>query len=198
LGFASNQSIRAHGAIILEKESFNCQITSRQTISVYGPMVGGLAMAFTEISCRVAGNDLGTKTEIEAGMDYILHENKLLLDEKMKELTAHLGKVTQKLTKFREAYRIRKRFSSSEAKLMLELRDMQEKIQARLPELEKRKQSVIEQIKAGYERDGICVKVEKKVNPGVVIKVGPEVFRVQEEMSGPKIFLFKEGRIKVL
>ena len=198
MGFCSNQSIRAHGAIILEKESFNCQITSRKSIAVYGPLVGGMAMAFTEIACRVAGNDLGTKTEIEAGMDYILHENKLLLDEKLKELTAHLGKVTQKLTKFREAYRIRKRFSSAEAKMMLELRDMQEKIQARLPELEARKQSVIEQIKAGYEREGISVKVEKKVNPGVVIKVGPEVFRVQEEMSGPKLFLYKEGRIKVL
>lgn len=198
MGFASNQSIRAHGAVNLEKESFNCQIASRRSISVYGPLVGGMAMAFTEVTCRVAGNDLGTKTEIEAGMDYILHENRQLLDEKLKELTAHLGKVTLRLTRFREAYRTRKRFSSGEAKLMLELRDMQEKIQVRLPELEKRKQSVIEQIKAGYDRDGICVKVEKKVNPGVVIKVGPEVLRIQEEMSGPKVFLFKEGRIKVI
>ena len=40
--------------------------------------------------------------------------------------------------------------------------------------------------------------VEVPVNPGVVIKVGPEVFRVQEEMAGPKLFLFKEGRIKVV
>ena len=198
LGFSSNQTLRGHGAIILEKESFNCQIYSRKSISVYGPLVGGMAMALSEISCRVAGNDLGTKTELEAGMDYILHENKLLLDEKLKELTAHLQKVTSKLTRFREAYRTRKRFSSSEAKMMLELRDMQEKIQSRLPELEKRKVDIIEQIKAGYERDGLCVKVEKKVNPGVVIKVGPEIFRVQEEMSGPKLFLFKEGRIKVL
>ncbi len=198
LGFSSNQTIRGHGAVILEKESFNCQIYSRKSISVYGPLVGGMAMALTEISCRVAGNDLGTKTELEAGMDYILHENKALLDEKLKELTAHLGKVSLKLTRFREAYRTRKRFTSGEAKMMLELRDMQEKIQARLPELEKRKQDIIEQIKAGYEREGLCVKVEKKVNPGVVIKVGPEVFRVQEEMSGPKLFLFKEGRIKVL
>jgi uncharacterized protein (DUF342 family) len=198
LGFSSNQVIRAHGAILLEKESFNCQIWSRKSISVFGPLVGGLAMAFTEIGCRVAGNDLGTKTEIEAGMDYILHENKALLDEKLKELTGHLAKVTQKISRFREAYRTRKRFSSAEAKLMLELRDMQEKIQARLPELEKRKQAIVEQIRQGYERDGICVKVEKKVNPGVVIKVGPEVFRVQEEMAGPKLFLFKEGRIKVV
>jgi len=64
--------------------------------------------------------------------------------------------------------------------------------------LEKRKQGILEQIRLGYAREGICVKVDKKVNPGVVIKVGPEVFRVQEEMAGPKIFLFKEGRIKIL
>ena len=198
VGFASNQTIRAHGSIVLEKESFNCQLWSRKSVSVYGPLVGGLAMASIEIDCRVAGNDLGTKTEIEAGMDYVLHENKALLEEKIKELTAHLAKVTQKLSRFREAYRMRKRFSSSEAKMMLELRDMQEKIQARLPELEKRKQEVMERIRRGYGQEGICVKVEKKVNPGVVIKVGPEIFRVQEEMAGPKIFLFKEGRIKVL
>lgn len=198
IGFASNQSIRAHGSILLEKESFNCQIWSRKAIAVYGPLVGGLAMACGEIACRVAGNDMGTKTEIEAGMDYVLHENKALLDEKIKELTGHLAKLTQKLARFREAYRQRKRLSSAEAKLMLELRDMQEKIQARLPELEKRKQDVVERIRQGYLVPGICVKVEKKVNPGVVIKVGPEVFRVQEEMAGPKIFLFKEGRIKIL
>jgi uncharacterized protein (DUF342 family) len=198
LGFASNQTIRAHGDVILEKESFNCQIHSRKTISVYGPLVGGLAMALREINCRVAGNDLGTKTELEAGMDYILHENKLLLEDKLKELTLHLGKITQKLTRFRELYRTRKRFSASEAKLMLELRDMQEKIQARLPEMEKRKVEIIEQIRQNYQLPGLCVKVEKKVNPGVVIRVGSDVFRVQEEMSGPKVFMFTQGRIKVL
>jgi uncharacterized protein (DUF342 family) len=110
----------------------------------------------------------------------------------------HLGKINQKLTRFREVYRTRKRFTSSEAKLMLELRDMQEKIQLRLPELEKRKLDIVERIRQGYLRDGLCVKVEKKVNPGVVIKVGPEVFRVQEEMAGPKVFLYQNGRIKVL
>ncbi|HKP97222.1 MAG TPA: FapA family protein [Fibrobacteria bacterium] len=198
LGFSSNQTIRAHGDVILEKESFNCQIYSRKGISVYGTLVGGLAMAFREINCRVAGNDLGTKTDLEAGMDYILHENKLLLEEKLKELTAHLGKINQKLTRFREAYRTRKRFTSAEAKLMLELRDMQEKIQVRLPELEKRKLDIMEQIRQGYLKPGLCVKVEKKVNPGAVIKVGPEIFRVQEEMSGPKVFLYQNGRIKVL
>jgi uncharacterized protein (DUF342 family) len=154
-------------------------------------------MAFREITCRVAGNDLGTKTDLEAGMDYILHENKLLLEEKLKELTAHLGKINQKLTRFREVYRTRKRFTSSEAKMMLELRDMQEKIQIHLPDLEKRRLDIVEQIRQGYQREGLCIKVEKKVNPGVVIKVGPEIFRVQEEMSGPKVFLLQQGRIKV-
>ena len=121
LGFSSNQTIRAHGDVVLEKESFNCQIYSRKGISVYGTLVGGLAMASREILCRVAGNDLGTKTDIEAGMDYVLHENKILLEEKLKELTAHLGKINLKLTRFRDAYRIRKRFTASEAKLMMEL-----------------------------------------------------------------------------
>jgi uncharacterized protein len=197
LGFSSNQTLRAHGDVVVEKESFNCQIYSRRGISVYGPLVGGLAMAFREITCRVAGNDLGTKTDLEAGMDYILHENKLLLEEKLKELTAHLGKINQKLTRFREVYRTRKRFTSSEAKMMLELRDMQEKIQIHLPDLEKRRLDIVEQIRQGYQREGLCIKVEKKVNPGVVIKVGPEIFRVQEEMSGPKVFLLQQGRIKV-
>ncbi|MDB5106035.1 MAG: putative polymerase with domain, hydrolase domain and Zn ribbon [Fibrobacteres bacterium] len=198
LGFSSNQTIRAHGDVVLEKESFNCQIYSRSAISVFGPLVGGLTMAFKEINCRVAGNELGTKTELEAGMDYILHENKILLEEKIKELTQNLAKINVKLTRFREVYRTRKRFTSTEAKLMLELRDMQDKIQAHLPGLEKRRVDIIEQIRQGYLREGLSVKVEKKVNPGVVIKVGPEVFRVQEEMSGPKLFLYQLGRIKVL
>lgn len=198
LGFSSNQTIRAHGDLVVVKESFNCQLYSRKAINVYGPLVGGLAMASREITCRVAGNDLGTKTDLEAGMDYVLHENKLLLEEKIKELTQHLGKISQKLTRFREAYRTRKRFSAGEAKVLLELRDMQENLQARLPELEKRKVDIVDRIRQGYQREGLCVKVEKKVNPGVVIKVGSDIFRVQEEMSGPKVFLFQQGRIKVL
>lgn len=198
IGFASNQSIRAHGNIALEKESFNCRLWSRQSISVYGPLVGGSAIAWAEIQCRAAGNELGTRTELEAGLDYVLHENKILIEEKLKELTGHLARVTQKLARLREAFRSRKRLGSAEARLMLELRDMQEKIQARLPELEKRKLEVVEKIRRGYARAGICVKVEKKVHPGVVIKMGPEAFRVQEEMAGPKVFLFKEGRIRVL
>nr|MDQ3003601.1 hypothetical protein [Fibrobacterota bacterium] len=57
---------------------------------------------------------------------------------------------------------------------------------------------IIEQIRQGYQRQGLSVKVEKKVNPGVVIKVGSEIFRVQEEMIGPKVFLLQQGRIKVI
>ncbi|MDQ3000806.1 MAG: FapA family protein [Fibrobacterota bacterium] len=198
LGFCSNQTLRAHGDVVVEKEAFNCQIYSRKGISIYGPLVGGLTMAFREITCRVAGNDLGTKTELEVGMDYILHENKVLLEEKLKEMTAHLGKINQKLTRFREVYRTRKRFTSTEAKMMLELRDMQEKIQFHLPDLERRRLDILEQIRQGFLREGLCVKVEKKVNPGVVIKVGTEIFRVQEEMSGPKVFLLQQGRMKVI
>jgi hypothetical protein len=198
LGFASNQAVRAHGTLTLEKESFNCALSARKAIAVHGPLVGGLAMAGEEIVCRVAGNDLGTKTELEAGMDYILHENRHLVEEKLKELTAHLQKISQRLGRFREAYRIRKRFTSAEAKLMLELRDVQEKIQARLPELERRKADIVEQIRKGYLKDDIRVRVEKKVNPGVVIRIGSEVVRVQEEISGPKVFAYKLGRIKVI
>jgi uncharacterized protein (DUF342 family) len=198
LGFASNQVVRAHGNLSIEKESFNCQLFSRKSLSVFGPLVGGLAMAGQEIVCRVAGNDLGTKTELEAGMDYILHENKALLEEKLKELTGHLAKITQKLARFREAYRTRKRFTSQEARLMLELRDMQEKIQSRIPEMERKRSDIVERIRKGYLRDDIRVRVEKKVNPGVVIKVGTEVVRIQEEVSGPKVFAYKLGRIKVV
>ena len=197
LGFSSNQNIRAHGNVIVDKESFNCNILSRQGITVFGPLVGGASMAFVELICRTAGNDLGTRTELEAGQDYILHENKILLEEKLKELTFNLGKIGQKLARFREGYRLRKRFTSSEARMLLELRDMQEKIQARLPELERRKLDLIEQIRMGYLREGIRVRVEKKVNPGVVIKVGTECLRIQEELSGPRIFLYQQGRIKI-
>jgi uncharacterized protein len=198
LGFASNQVIRAHGDILLEKESFNCQIFSRKSVSVYGSLVGGLTMAFNEIYCRVAGNDLGTKTELEAGTDYILTENRKLLEDKIKELTTYLAKINLKMKAFREGYRTRKRFTSSEAKMMLELRDMQEKIQASLPDLENRKKDILEQIRVGYLREGIRIRVEKKVNPGVVIKVGGECMRIQEEVPGPRVFMYTAGRIKVI
>ncbi len=198
LGFASNQTLRSHQDIQIVKESFNCSLYARKNICVYGPLVGGITMAGAEILCRVAGNDMGTKTELEAGVDYVLNENKILLEEKIKELTGYLAKVNQRMVKFREAYRIRKRFSSAEAKLMLELRDMQEKVQARLPDLEKRKSEILDRIRKGYLTNGIRIRVEKRVNPGVVIKIGSEVLRIQEEMSGPKLFAYQMGRIKVL
>jgi hypothetical protein len=40
--------------------------------------------------------------------------------------------------------------------------------------------------------------VEKKVNPGVIIRIGSESVRIQEEMAGPKVFAYKQGRIKVI
>ncbi len=197
LGFSSNQIIRAHGDILLEKESFNCQMFSRKSISVFGPLVGGLTMAYTEMQCKIAGNDMGTKTELELGKDYVLHENKLALEEKLKELTSHLAKINFKLKAFKEIYRTRKRFSSSEAKILLQLRDVQEQVMARLPELEKRKVAIQEQIRLGYLREGIRLRVEKRVNAGVIIKVGAECQRIQESVPGPRVFLYQQGRIKV-
>lgn len=198
LGFCSNQTLRAHGGLVVEKESFNCQLHSRRSITIYGPLVGGSTMALKEITCRVAGNDMGTRTELEAGMDYVLHENKILIEEKIKELTGHLGKINRKLAALREGYRVRKRFTSMEARILLELRDMQEKIQARLPELERRKLEIAGSIRLGYQSQGILVRVEKKINPGVIIKIGAEVLRIQEVMAGPKTFAYLNGRIKTL
>src|SRR5690606_17417964 len=195
LGFSSNQTIRAHGGIAVEKESFNCRLLSRAGISVFGALVGGRAVAFGEIACRIAGNDMGTKTELEAGVDYILQENRQMLEEKIRELTGHLARIGVRLKDFREAYRARKRFTAAEAKTLLALREVQEKISAHLPELERRKADITGKIRLGYQRGGICVRVERKVNPGVVVKIGSEVLRIQEEMAGPKVFQYLQGRI---
>ncbi len=197
VGFVSNQTIRAYRSLTVEKEAFNARLYTKENLIVKGPFVGGGAVAGLRMECKALGNDLGTKTEIELGVDYLDFERREELERKIRELTEALQKMRLRMAHLKDAFQKTRKLIPSAARTLLELRRKCETIATTLPQLEMRKNAVIDRIRQGYYRKGIELKIESRVYPGAVIRVGSQVLRVSEETSGPRHMSYFDNQIHV-
>ncbi len=195
-GFTSNQIIRAHGSILIEKESMNCQLFSRENISLLGPIIGGLTRANLEISTTIIGNEFARKTDLEVGCDYLLEDNRLRIEEKIKELNQNFQKLSLRIHRLKELFKEQKKLSAEETKILLEMREASGEIEQTIPMLEEKKIKLLESIQNNYLRPELRIRVERKIFPGVTLKIGTSTLRIDEPVIGPKIFMLKEGHIK--
>jgi uncharacterized protein (DUF342 family) len=195
VGFVSNQTLRAYGEITVGKEVFNARIFTKETLIVNGPLVGGLAMAGLRMQCKSLGNDLGTRTELELGVDYLDAEHRTALDRKIRELSEALQKMRVRIVRIKEAFQKTRKLPAEDARQLLDLRGKTAAIEAALPTLEARKAELIERIRAGYSRKGIELKVEGRIYPGVVIKMENQSLRIPQEVAGPRLFTYFNNAI---
>jgi uncharacterized protein (DUF342 family) len=197
LGFCSNQSIRAYGPIEILKEAYNMQIFTRHSLRVHGNLVGGRALAQNGLECSVAGNDHGTPTLIEIGMDYVAWEGLQEVESRLKDYTEAQSRFQARMNQLKESYRLTQRMVPELAREMMTIRQALEKLDQALPILNSRRTLLAESLRKGFQRMGLTVRIEKKAFAGVTVKMGAEQIRLNENLPGPRRFVFTDGRIKV-
>jgi uncharacterized protein (DUF342 family) len=195
VGFLSNQRLKAYEDILVAKESFNANLSTRASLKVMGPLVGGMAVAGLAVQCRALGNAMGTRTEVEIGIDYLDVERRTGLEKKIRELKSAGHAIQGYRSKAKEDYQKTKTLDAATIRKLTLMREKLEKIQTALPTLEKRKEEVLERIRQGYAREGIELIVEGRVYPGAVIKAGDSNLRISEELPGPRRFVYKDFRL---
>ncbi len=196
-GFGSNQAVRAYGPIEVLKEAYNMSLSTREALSVRGPIVGGRAMAGVMIECSVAGNEHGTPTSLEVGFDFLALEGQQEVEARIKEYSEAQSRFVARQNALKEQYRNQKRMQPDMARELVLIRQALEKLAQAMPVLQSRRSLLAETLRKGLQRPGLQIRVEKMVHAGVIVKIGTEHLRLPNNVAGPRRFVLDEGRIKV-
>lgn len=162
--FFEQVNIKAKGNVSANA-IMNCDITCEDAISVsgrFGIIVGGRVTAMREIEATLIGNMNETKTVLEVGTREDLYTKMHHLEQECKEIIAELTKYANNLEKIER--KIKENGTSKEMQ-EVKMNVMRSKIEkeAKLSDLEKQKEKVIEDI---GKTSNARVIVLKSIYPG--------------------------------
>jgi uncharacterized protein len=194
LAHLRNQAVRSGADVTIAKEAVNSRIQSRGRVRVDGLLAGGRTQARLGILCQVAGTETGTPTLIEAGFDFTVAEEMAGIRRELADMGKYAKRLQEGLKHLHDLERLNRGLEKWSVELIFEMERMRSKVEARITALRSRF-SELEAL-AGGSPDA-AVTVRRKAYPGTVIKIGDDVFRVEEALEGPKTFRNKEGIIEM-
>lgn len=196
VAYVRNQTIKCRNSLAIAGEAINATMYSRTAIEVGGRalgIVGGCASALNEIYCESAGNEAGSKTLLEVGVDFALIEEKYKTEEKIKELGASKIKIDNHLGKLFRIRKIKKSLPENEMILMQKLAGMRTKIGSQIELLENRINLIKEKLtELGKPR----IIINHTTWPGVTVKIAQVQLVIERKIEGRKIFYLENGEIK--
>lgn len=194
LGYVRNQAVRGEESIRVSREAVNSRMQSRQSVSVNGLLAGGKTQARRSIECQVAGTETGTPTHLEAGYDFTLAEDMAEIRAQMEKMGKYARKLEDSLRHIHDMEKVSRGLDPWTIELVFEMEAMRGKVEAKIKALRERYAFLERQ--SGRHEDA-TITVHRKAFPGVVVKIGREMFLVDEVMHGPKTFYAKDGAIQV-
>ena len=198
IGFVRNQMVRCRKSLFVGGEAMNSRLYSRRNIEVGGKtigIVGGIASARNEIICETAGNESGTRTELQVGVDFVLVDEKSNTDKKIKELLLNKAKLDPHLDKLIRIKSLKRTLPPKEMGLLKQLVTMQSKIKRQLKELEERKELIGQKL-ADISQSKVIVK--GIVYPGVVISIGNYSNQIKMRKEGGVVYVLKHSKVIAL
>ena len=198
LGFMKNQTVKSFKNIVIAKESINCTLLSRGSVTVHGAplsVAGGEVKARTSITVHSAGNHTGIRTLLEAGVDYLMAEELAMIQGQEKTVVDHIKSINEASNRFRKNISGRKRPSAAEQKKTADFIAALRQAQQQLAVLEERKNIVSGKL---HPLADSFIRIEHSAYPGTLFKFGERHYLVREEMTGPKTVRYIEHEIKVL
>ena len=194
IGYIRNQHVKGDKTITVHKEAVNCRLQARQSITVSGLLAGGKAQARYAIECQTAGTETGIPTQLEAGYDFTVVEELVDIRTEMDKMGKYSKNLGDSLRKIQDMEKLNRGLEPWSIELMFELEGNRAKVEAKIHALRKRYSDL--ESKANNP-EAATVVVHRKVFPGVVIKIGKEMFLVDEPMVGPKTFYAKDGAVQI-
>jgi uncharacterized protein len=194
IGYIRNQHVKSEKTIMVQKEAVNSRLQARQSITVSGLLAGGRVQARYAIECQVAGTETGTPTQIEAGYDFTINEEKVSLRVEMDRMGKYAKKLADSIRQIHNMEKLNRGLEPWSIELMFEIEGGRSKVEAKINALRERF-ALLDAQASNPER--ATVTVHRKAFSGVVIKIGKDMFLIDEPLQGPKTFYAKDGVIQV-
>jgi len=185
--FILDADVEAGGDVAVEREIVHTKLRTRGCLLMAkGRIIGGLTMALGGITLGQAGSAAAVRTELIAGKDYWLEEQLAQKDAQLAALRQSLEKIQAVIT----PGKLPSQRSAAITKLLDKTDDLKAEISRVSDEVDRLKED-------SRERAVFTIEIRDRVFPEVVLCIGEERLRIQEELLGPARAHLVEGRIAV-
>ena len=205
VNFCDQATIKSGGNVIVKTSILHSKITARKAIIALGrsddaQVIGGRLEAGLEVSCRVLGNELGTRTEVVAGltpeqMDDNNLERRRVLKADLETLAVELEKIDANLN-YLKSLQASGELDDEKRATLLKLTQSRFQTQINFDNRQSQLDEVEKQLSI-FHGKGI-VRVKEKCYPGVVVTVRGFVYKVNSLISFVAFVADEESRSIVI
>jgi uncharacterized protein (DUF342 family) len=177
VGFARNQTIVANNVTIL-REAVDCTIYAKNIVKAGGDKIsieGGITTAGTLIEVEALGSKNEVYTDVEAGIDYTIHPDKINTRKEISGLKSFLKKVDKELNTL---YAIKKAKGELPAQYVATF----DHHLSRREELVRKLRNLVSNEVVSVNTDAKVV-VNKVAHAGIEIKIGEPAITLLEECT---------------
>lgn len=169
--FIENGQVECGGDVVVSEAIMHSKVSAAGTVTVEGKgvIVGGIIRAGEEIKCKIAGSNLATATELEAGVNPQLRSQYNFLFKEKQTKDADYLKGHQALKYIKKLKETKGELSSEQLEILVRVNDSQIRLGKELEELAivlKQTESLLENSNRGR------ITVYGLVHPGVKITIG--------------------------
>ncbi|HAA90269.1 MAG: Putative polymerase [Thermoanaerobacterales bacterium 50_218] len=194
--FLEKADVQAGGDVVVGEAIMHSTVQAGGKISVSGKkglIVGGLCRAGGDIEARIIGSNLATVTQLEVGVKPELRESHERVEKEIEKLEKQLDQVEKTLSFINKLLKAGRELPQEKRDLLQKLVQARKQILARIEELKLEEEELQEKLNT-LEKGR--VKVRDVVFPGVVVKIGQNVYYVRDQLHYVTFHL-EEGEIKL-
>ncbi|WP_350344977.1 FapA family protein [Proteinivorax tanatarense] len=183
-------------SIIVKDAIMHSNVYAKEKVTVLegkGLIVGGVIRAGKQISSKVIGSNLATKTSIEVGVDPKLREKCTELTDTLQEKKSSLKKSQQALKLLNAKQQTPDGLSNEQEQLYKKFQSTVTFLRREVDELTEKYNEVATKLKASK---GV-VEAKEKVFPGVKIIIGSKSRTVSDTSSSSTFYLGHDGEVSV-
>ncbi len=197
LGFMKNQTLKCWMSVNIAREVINSNIFARNAITIHGSSLsaaGGVLTARDQIIVNTVGNRSGTKTLLEAGVDFTKTDDLLKAENEINELKANLAKLIKTQNEYQQLQKGTKKPPGNATAMVSRISEAIARYKENLEELEMRKKA-LEAIAFNFSMANI--KINRGAFPGTLFKFGGRHLLLREEIIGPKTVCLRGQEIRI-
>ncbi|MFH1023142.1 MAG: FapA family protein [Planctomycetota bacterium] len=181
--FLMDVTVRARGDVLVEREVMNSAVMTRGRLLLkQGSIRGGRVIALEGVETLQIGSTLGVKTEVVAGVDYLVRDEMADMEKDLCRISALYDKIDHQVGPvFRDEARWNA-IPAAKREILEKLRKEWERLQKERDDLQARKTEVVARTKLARDKS---ILVGRIIHPGTIIQIGD--FRKEFEMpvQGP-------------
>jgi uncharacterized protein (DUF342 family) len=195
VGYLDQCTLEAGGNVMAKNAIMHCTIRAKGDVIAEGAkglIVGGSVHAGSQIRCQTLGNEMGTKTDLHAGVNPLATQEKAQAEKELAEREKQYQEVTKNIDFLKKVESLGK-MDNEKRQILLKLTQAKFQLQAKM-EKEKKILEKIEQQLGKMEKEG-RISVQGVVYPGVSIHLRGLTYIVRDALKYVT-FMYDQGEIR--